>query len=89
MNEHLMQKEKAANEKSESNHYQFHAISLTSFSNISSIPTSTRMKWKKHFLPFFEFNNSYFAYFPSLYVYMLPGVSPGGGVWGSISSFDG
>lgn len=48
MNEHLMQKEwKAANEKSESNHYQFHAISLTSFSNISSIPISTRLKWKK------------------------------------------
>lgn len=28
--------------ESQSNHYQFHAISLTSFSNISSIPISTR-----------------------------------------------
>jgi hypothetical protein len=50
-----MQKEKAAaaKRKSESNHYQFHAISLTSFSNISSIPISTRMKMEKSFFLYF------------------------------------
>lgn len=72
MNEHLMQKErKAANEKSESNHYQFHAISLTSFSNISSIPISTRLKWKKSFLlfSFLQFNNSNIANFMYMLLY--------------------
>ena len=74
MNEHLMQKEKAV--KSESNHYQFHAISLASFSNISSIPISTRMKMEKAFfwlVSFLQFNNSHIANF--MYVLLYTHVS--------------